>query len=151
MSNYKKFGIPPGFQQTNKDLNFLSNATFLFVIFVTFFYLLLKLYRKTDCETENMKKNLNENCGFITPMWTPFNVKYFPVYQLFFFYTVVAAQLIMKPALLITFLAYEIGTHIILRIKHLNKMIKKCFDYKNYEISRKQLIKCIMYHIEIIE
>jgi hypothetical protein len=45
----------------------------------------------------------------------------------------------------------EMAHHVILRINHLNVMIRECFDKGDYEVSRVKLKACILYHLEILE
>ncbi|XP_068897189.1 odorant receptor 85c-like [Tenebrio molitor] len=147
LSNFYTFGLPPEFEQQEKVLNVLSNVSFAYAIFASLLYNLVRLYQKPECEETKMEKEI---CGFIVPVWLPFEMDYFPLYELGFFYMYASTVLILKSALVIPFHAFEISQHIILRIKHLNTIIIKCLD-GDYEECRKNLQKCIHYHREIID
>jgi hypothetical protein len=147
LSTFNYFGMPPDFEQQEKILNVLSNVTFAYAMVAALLYNLVRLYQKSECEEMKMEKEI---CGFIVPVWLPFEMDYFPVYELGFFYMYASTVLILKSALVIPFHAFEISQHIILRIKHLNTIIVKCLD-GNYDYCRKNLQKCIHYHREIIE
>ncbi|XP_063907401.1 odorant receptor 4-like [Zophobas morio] len=131
MSNFEKFGKPPNFDQEDETLNFVST-------------------RKEECEEKNRNDDLNENCGFVTPIWTPFSTKNHVVYYLLQAYVVVCVQLLLKPSALVTFTGFELTTHLILRIKQLNQMIHKIFVNTNYEIARRRLNNCLVYHADLI-
>jgi hypothetical protein len=151
LTNFENFGSPPGLEIQEKRLNSLSNGTFFYAILGTTLYTLVKMSQKSECERISQEKGINENCGFIAPFWMPFRTSYLPVYFLVLSYTFVASQLLMKPSLIMTFNAFEIAEHIILKIKHLNSMIITCFDDDNYEICQNKLRNCILYHQEIVE
>jgi hypothetical protein len=151
LTNFENFGSPPGLEIQEKRLNSLSNGTFFYAILGTTLYTLVKMSQKSECERISQEKGINENCGFIAPFWMPFRTSYLPVYFLVLSYTFVASQLLMKPSLIMTFNAFEIAEHIILKIKHLNSMIITCFDDDNYEICQNKLRNCILYHQEIVD
>ncbi|KAJ3644225.1 hypothetical protein Zmor_026895 [Zophobas morio] len=150
MSNFEKFGKPPNFDQEDETLNFVSTLFFAYLCFSVFIYQLIKFRRKEECEEKNRNDDLNENCGFVTPIWTPFSTKNHVVYYLLQAYVVVCVQLLLKPSALVTFTGFELTTHLILRIKQLNQMIHKIFVNTNYEIARRRLNNCLVYHADLI-
>ncbi|KAJ3621887.1 hypothetical protein MTP99_002438 [Tenebrio molitor] len=151
LSNFKRFGMPPNFKKQDKFLNLLSNITVVYCVFTVSLYNLVRLYQKPECEKLNIEKHLEENCGILFRIWAPFKIDYFPVYQLVLLYAFTASIFVSRSALMITFQVFEISQHIIQRIRHLNSMIVVCFDDPDYEVCRKKLLKCILYHTDIIE
>ncbi|XP_044255307.1 uncharacterized protein LOC123005572 [Tribolium madens] len=150
LSNFQKFGKPPGFEKKEKILGFWSQLFFYYCVVAVMIYNLVKLLQKPECEKINEVKGLKENCGLLTPTWIPFEINYFPAFQLTFFYVFISTQILMKLALIISFNALEMAHHIILRIDHLKIMIMECLDEKSYEVSRRKLKTCILYHLEIL-
>ncbi|KAJ3644220.1 hypothetical protein Zmor_026890 [Zophobas morio] len=150
MSNFEKFGKPPNFDQEDKNLNFFSTSFFVYLCYSVLVYDIIKFRRKEECEDKNRNEGLNENCGFIAPMWTPFSTKNDVVYYLYHAYVIFCVQLLMKPSALVSYTEFEITTHLILRIKQLNQMIRQIFVNTNYVIARRRLNNCIVYHGDII-
>ena len=150
MSNFEKFGKPPNFDQEDKNLNFFSTSFFVYLCYSVLVYDIIKFRRKEECEDKNRNEGLNENCGFIAPMWTPFSTKNDVVYYLYHAYVIFCVQLLMKPSALVSYTEFEITTHLILRIKQLNQMIHQIFVSTNYVIARRRLNNCIVYHGDII-
>ena len=150
MSSFENFGKPPNFDQKEQVLNFFSTFFFVYISVGIVQYDLLKFKGKAECEERNKNQDLTENCGFITPLWTPFSTQNVFVYYSFHVYIVFCAQLLMKPNMLITYNEFEITQHLVLRIKHLNQMICEAFDNTQFEISQSRLTNCILYHVDII-
>jgi hypothetical protein len=150
LSNFNHFGRPPNFEERERVLNHLSKCSFMFIAVGSFFYNMVKLYKKPECQKRNIEENLNENCGIIAPVWFPFNIDYFPIFQLASICMYACTVLVTRSALVITYHVYEIAQYIVMRINHLNSMIVKCFDW-DYESCRDNLRNCILYHAEIIE
>ena len=151
MSNFKSFGKPTNFDQKEKKMNLLSKVVFIYLTVGVTQYMALKFTQRQECEERNKNQGLKENCGFISQFWTPFSTQNAVVYYLCHAYIFLAVQLLMKPNILVTFNAFEITEHLILKIKHLNQMLYECFDNTEYKFSRKRLSKCILYHIHILE
>lgn len=151
LSNFEKFGKPDGFDAEEKLLGIISNAIFVYSVCATNVYAMVKYLKKSQCEGNNVEKKLNECCGLIVKFWVPFDTSNTTVYWMVFFYSFFFVHLIFKPGLVIILLAYEITRHLILRIKHLDSMILKCFECKDYEICKKNLRRCILYHTEILK
>jgi hypothetical protein len=150
LSSFNHFGRPPNFEERERVSNHLSKCSFMFIAVGSFFYNMVKLYKKLECQKRNIEENLNENCGIIAPVWFPFNIDYFPVFQLASMCMYTCTVLVTKSALVITYHVYEIAQYIVMRINHLNSMIVKCFN-GDYESCRDNLRNCILYHAEIIE
>ncbi|KAJ3644186.1 hypothetical protein Zmor_026856 [Zophobas morio] len=150
MSNFKNFGKPTNFDQKEEKFNLLSKAVFIYLLVSLTQYAALKFNQRGECEERNKIKGLNESCGYIVQLWTPFSTQNVVVYYSLYAYTFLAMQLLMKPNMLLTYNAFEITEHLILKIKHLNQMFYECFDNPDYEISGRRLSKCILYHIHII-
>ena len=151
LSDFKNFGKPPNFEKEERRLSVLSNAAFMYSVFATAVYTVVKYLRKPECERINKEKNLNENCGFIISLWIPFNIQHPITYQIVFLYVLLASQLFVKPALLISSCAFEFTRHIILRIKHLNVLIQDCFEVDNYNNCKGKLRHCVQYHADILK
>ena len=150
ISDFKIFGKPPNFDEKNRRLNFISNVVFIYLICTPTQYSIIKYTQKNICEARNEKIGYEDNCGFILPVWTPFSTKNVIVYWIYYICISVGAQILIKPSLLITFHAFEITQHLILKIEHLKQMLHDCFENKNDIICRKKLNKCISYHREIV-
>ncbi|CAH1379072.1 unnamed protein product, partial [Tenebrio molitor] len=151
LSNFERFGKPPGFDEEEDKLSFWSKFCFYYTVGGIFAYNFIKLIQKSDCEKVNVEKGLKENCGILSPTWFPFEINYFPVFHLVFFYVFVSTQILIKLTLMISFNSLEMAHHVILRINHLNVMIRECFDEGDYEVSRVKLNACILYHLEILD
>ncbi|XP_063907304.1 odorant receptor 2a-like [Zophobas morio] len=150
MSNFQNFGKPTNFDQKERNLSLLSKAVFVYLAICVTQYNALKFNKKEECEERNKNQGLRENCGFITQLWTPFSTQNFVVYYSLYAYVFLSMQLLMKPNMLLTYHAFEITEHLILRIEHLNQMFYECFDNVDYNCCRSRLSKCILYHIHIL-
>ena len=152
LSDFKKFGVPPNFDKRNKNLNLGVQLLFSYTLGATIFYTGLKLSEKPECKRISFEKGMKENnCGLIAPFWIPFDIDYFPVFQLFSLLATFIMHSVLKMCLHISLNTFEIAHHIILRIKHLKTMVEECFDDKRYAVSQRKLKICITYHTEILE
>ena len=143
--------MPPGFKDLEKKLNLWSNCAFIYTFLGVIVYSSIKFVQKSTCEKNNAQKNLHEICGFPTSIWIPVDVNYFPAYQLVYLYVMVSIQTLMKLVLMISVLMLEMAHYIVLRIKHLEKMIVECFESRSTTIRKRKMEQCILYHIEILE
>lgn len=150
LSEFDKFGKPPHFDETEKKLTLWSIISLVYVVGGVLLYNLSKLLEIPYCKENNRVKNLNENCGLLTPTWFPFKINYFPVFQLVWLYILICSQFIMKLGLIISYNALQIVYHIGLRIDHLNMMINQSLEITNYKRCKKEIRKCILYHLEIL-
>ncbi|XP_063905460.1 odorant receptor 67c-like [Zophobas morio] len=151
LSNFERYGMPPGFKNLEKKLNLWSKCAFIYAFFAVVVYSSIKFVQRSKCQKNNAQKNLDENCGFPTAIWSPVDINYFPVYQMVYFYVVVSIQTLMKLVLMISVLMLEMAHYIVLRIEHLEKMIVECFESRNTTIRKRKMIECILYHTEILE
>lgn len=151
LSNFERFGVPPGFEEEEKRLKMYITVVFIYAIITITFYNFFKLYEKGVCEKFNEEHELQEHCGLLSPVWIPFDINHFPLFELVFLYLFTCCHMLMKLPLIVSYNALEMVHHIILRINHLKIMITECFDDPDYEISRRKLRECILYHIEILE
>ncbi|KAJ3644238.1 hypothetical protein Zmor_026906 [Zophobas morio] len=151
LSDFKKFGRPPGFDKKNKQLNFYSQLIVLYSLLAVGFYAYMRYLDRDTCRASHAAKKTNGNfCGLITPLWIPVKTDYFPVFQLLFIYVFIAVHMLVKMGMPISFSALEIAHHIILRINHLKDMIIECLKNKNDEERSAKLKICILYHNEIL-
>nr|XP_015834400.1 PREDICTED: putative odorant receptor 71a [Tribolium castaneum] len=148
--SYFQFGKPPGFDETERILGFLSKLTFCYSVMAVVIYNYIKYRQKPECERMNKLKGLKENCGMLTPTWWPFEINYSPAFQLIFLYIFTSTQVMMKLSLMISFNVLEMAHHIILRINHLKTMILESLDEQDYEASKRKIKTCILYHLEIL-
>ncbi|XP_044271028.1 odorant receptor 49b-like [Tribolium madens] len=151
LSNFEKFGVPPGFEEEERRLKNYIIVVFIHAFITITFYNFYKLSQKNACERFNEEHDLHENCGLLSPVWIPFKVDHFPQFQLVFLYLFTCCHLLMKLPLIVSYNALEMVHHIILRINHLKIMLTTCFDEPDYHICRRKLRQCILYHIEILE
>lgn len=152
LSDFEIFGVPPNFEKRNKKLNLGVELLFNYTVGAVIFYTFLKLSEKSKCKRITSERGMKENhCGLIAPFWIPFNIDYFPVFQLFSLLAIFVSHLLIKMCLHISLNAFEIAHHIILRIQHLKVMIEGCFNDKSYAVSQRNLKRCISYHIQILE
>ncbi|KAJ3644246.1 hypothetical protein Zmor_026914 [Zophobas morio] len=152
LSDFEIFGVPSNFEKRNKKLNLVVKLFFCYTVGAVIFYNFLKLSEKSECKRISSERGMKENhCGLIGPFWIPFNIDYFPVFQLFSLFGIFFSHLLIKMCLHISLNAFEIAHHIILRIQHLKVMIEECFDNKSYTVSQRNLERCISYHIQILE
>ncbi|XP_063907305.1 odorant receptor 85b-like [Zophobas morio] len=150
MSNFQSFGKPTNFDQKEKKLNFLSKVVFIYLTVGLTQYIALKFNQREECEERNKNQGLRENCGYMAQLWTPFSTQNIVVYYSFHVHVFLSMQLLMKPNMLLTYHAFEITEHLILRIEHLNQMLHECFDNVDYNFSRSRLSKCILYQTDIL-
>ena len=151
LSNFDKFGTPPNFEKLNKRLNIWSWFAFMYPTLGSTSINLTKFLMKSDCEEINRKEHLNEKCGLMYPFWIPFEINYFPVFQLVFLYVWISVMLLVRLHLSLCFQAVEITQHIILRIKHLSSLVVESFDNYDGENCSEKIKNCIIYHQEILE
>ncbi|XP_044265551.1 odorant receptor 49b-like [Tribolium madens] len=151
LSDFKDFGTPPCFEKQNKRLNFWSICAFIYPTCGASLYNISKLFEKSECNKIYQQNGLPLTCGFIFPIWVPFNINYFPVFHIILICTWFCTTMFVRLHLSISYNAFEIAHHIILRIKHLNEMILECFDDENYKISRKKFTRCVLYYKQILD
>lgn len=151
LSNFNEFGKPPGFEKENKILNFWSICVFIYPTVGATLYNISKLSQRSKCNIENERVGLPPTCGLIFPIWVPFDINYFPLFHLILVCTWFCTTLFVRLHLSISYNAFEIAHHIILRIKHLNEMIVKCFDNSSHAASHQKLKKSILYYRHVLE
>lgn len=152
LSVFDNFGIPPNSEKRNALLNFLVKVLVLYSFSATIFYNSEQLINKEECIRRNKLKGLSYNyCGLLTPCWLPFEIDYFPMFYIFLIYAFISGHLLIKLCMHVSFHAFEMVNHIVLRIEHLKTMILACFEEHDYEVCHQKFLKCILYHIEILE
>ncbi|KAJ3644242.1 hypothetical protein Zmor_026910 [Zophobas morio] len=152
LSQFENFGKPPGFEKKDKQLNLCVKMLVAYSFTGTVVYSSMKLFEKGKCKAFHLERKSNGNyCGLIAPFWLPFEIDYFPVFHLWLLYGFLAACLLLKMCLHISFNALEIAHHIILRIHHLRIMFLECFNSGSNQIIRVKLATCVLYHKEILE
>nr|XP_015838586.1 PREDICTED: uncharacterized protein LOC107398582 [Tribolium castaneum] len=151
LSNFDKFGVPPGYENVETKLGFYSKFLFAYVTVAGVVYNFMRFIEKGECE--NMTgKDFNEVCGLMSPLWIPISLNNNSlVYCAIFLYVLICSQMVIKVGLMISYHATEMAHHIILRIDHLKLMIVKCFDLEYNELQRRKLRQCILYHTEILD
>ncbi|RZC41550.1 odorant receptor 82a [Asbolus verrucosus] len=151
LSNFETFGKPVNFDKRNRQLNLFSKLFSFYCGFGILIYAIIAIQAEPKCRRTNEEKNLNEICGMFTPIWAPFNIDFFPLKQIAFAIQIYGIVIIIKGGASISFSSYEVAQHIVLRIEHLNGLLRKVFDDPDDTIKRRSLINCIRYHRYIID
>lgn len=151
LSEFKNFGKPPGFEELNNHLNFLSKLLVVYSFLAALVYNGIKVLQKSECKKNYEKKGLSDkHCGLLANFLLPVEIDYFPVFELILLITFLLGHLLIKLCMHVSFNAFEIVNHIVLRIEHLKTMILDCFNCTDQKIIQKKLKICILYHIEIL-
>ncbi|XP_044263226.1 odorant receptor 49a-like [Tribolium madens] len=147
---HNNFGTPDNFQKRCKQLNFYSRLYSYYCYLGLIVYIIMKNRGGIECRRLNVEKNLTEICGLVTTFWAPFDIDFFPFRQILFVDQVFATYFIVKGGAAISFTTLEVGEYIILKLKHLKRLLKEVFDDSREEVQRKRLLHCIKYHQYII-
>lgn len=148
LQNFDKFGCPSGFESLNRNIN---RFTTYWVIFGSVSYLNHSFYRAffdSDCQKNNEKYNKNDICGLPSPLWLPFTINFNVKLIIGIMQTAYVISLIITCSLI----AFVAGCteFIIIRIEHLNLLLKRSVKWNDNLNSKESLIKCVKYHIHII-
>ncbi|XP_063907322.1 odorant receptor 4-like isoform X1 [Zophobas morio] len=151
LSTFKNFGKPPGFDDLNRKLNLFAKVLTICEFATIVAYKIMRIVKKSECKTTLAELGLTRYyCGLGTPVWSWFDLDYFPVFHLFVLYGFLFALIHSKNCSQISYHVLEISYHATLRIDHLKSLIVSCFDSNNPKTSYKRFEKCVAYHNEIL-
>ncbi|XP_063907413.1 uncharacterized protein LOC135125691 [Zophobas morio] len=151
LSTFHKFGKPPDFDDLNRRLNIIAKILTAFEFGIVAAFKIARIAKKSECKETLAKLGLKRHyCGLGSPAWTPFDVDFFPVFEIFLLYEFIFALVHSKNCSQISFHLLEITYHVTLRIEHLKALIVRCFNSNSQTVFRKQLSHCIAYHNEIL-
>ncbi|KAJ3642127.1 hypothetical protein Zmor_024936 [Zophobas morio] len=148
-----EFGKPDNFDKTVRKLNLYSKSYACYCVSGTFIYALLRTQEIPRCLRNNEEKGLHEVCGTMIPTWTPFDINFnrFPNRQLLLIVQMTSVLGIICGGTAISFTTFEIATVIVLKMKHLRRLLKHAFDDPKDVVWWKNLDHCIKYHRHIIK
>lgn len=148
LQNFDKFGCPAGFESLNKRVNRL---TIYWVIFGSGAYLHHSFHRTflaDDCQKNNEKYHKSDICSLPGPLWLPFKI----ASNVKLIIGIMQTAYVISVIITCSLIAFVAGCteFIIIRIEHLNLLLKDIFKSNNGVNCKDSLIKCIKYHIHII-
>ncbi|KAJ3642128.1 hypothetical protein Zmor_024937 [Zophobas morio] len=148
-----EFGKPDNFEKTVRRLNLYSKSYACYCVSGTFTYALLRYQAIPQCMRDNAEKGLHEVCGTITPSWSPLGINFnrFPNRQLLLIVQLISVLIIICGGTAISFTTFELATVIVLKMKHLHRLLRHAFDDTKEVIWWKNLDHCIKYHRHIIK
>ena len=148
-----EFGNPDNFEKTIRRLNLYSKLYAFYCLFGTFIYAFIRHQEIPQCLRNNEEKGLQEICGLMSATWTPFdkNFNRFPDREFLFIVQEFSVIVIMCGGTAVSFTTFEIATVIVLKIKHLHKLLRHAFDDSDRVVWRRNLDHCIKYHRHIIK
>ncbi|XP_044267457.1 uncharacterized protein LOC123013144 [Tribolium madens] len=102
---------------------------------------------KHICERQNAARHFDDICGLVTNSWMPFDIKNFPNKQLFYLWQTYSFYWTYEASAAITYLNVATMEHVLVRIWHLQGMIRETINIsENGELRKSQLKKCLDYH-----
>ncbi|XP_049819039.1 uncharacterized protein LOC109598695 isoform X2 [Aethina tumida] len=160
LSDLKTHGIPNGFDEQNKKLNFYSK------MFAMYMYIAMTII--TFSSTVNMGYCFDKPaCGMLIPPVMPFDIDHYPGKLFYFILKLVALILIYHTGGILSFAVMEVLEHIIFRLDDVknkfvqalnpenpnrDKDLKEAIEYHNFVINVSQeyneVIKpCMLVHV----
>lgn len=150
LSDFRTFGIPINFNETNERLNKFSRIHHVYITGVVAGFTLFPLLEAKECHAKNLKNNLNELCGIVGTAWWPFNIDFFPVKQLYLMYEMYCGYMLVITASGVTFALAECTEHVILRLKHVKFLFIESFQENNPYLRNEKFGKAVAYHNDIL-
>lgn len=150
MSDVKEFAFPPDFQETMDKIHRHGKIYNIYIYTLFSIYVILQIILENPCEKFKEKENLSHYCGLFVPSILPFDIHFFPVYQLFFLIEVITSVHMFFGCCYIMFLAYEIVVHIENRLNHLCLISESIPNEEDDKLQKERMRYCIRYHQHII-
>lgn len=148
LSDFKKFGKPKNFDETNKKWNKYSIMHYLYLQSICIFILLgSNVFKGKSCRDENEKKNIHEVCGLFTYTWLPFNIDFFPVKQLYLVLQLFGVNYVYMVAGLASWMVVETVEHLATRIRHVSFLFTQALEQKNLRKKRQMFNHAVQYHV----
>uniref|UniRef100_A0A6P7GQR9 Uncharacterized protein LOC114340994 n=1 Tax=Diabrotica virgifera virgifera TaxID=50390 RepID=A0A6P7GQR9_DIAVI len=89
---------------------------------------------------------MTEVCGLFTYTWTPFNIDFFPVREIYMLVQVFGVHHLYMVAGLMAWLVFETTHHIVVRIRHVKHVITEALAEKDPVIRRDRFRGAVQYH-----
>ena len=147
-----EFGKPDDFEKNVRKLNLYSKSYDFYCLTGVFVYIFIKHREIPHCLRNNEEKGLQEICGLLTPTWTPFDMNFnrFPYRQFLLTMQTISVFVLICGGAVISFTTFEIASVIVLKMKHLRKLLRSVFDDPKDMVWWRNLDHCIRYHRHII-
>lgn len=150
LQDYNDFGKPHNIDKLNDSFNLYTKVYYYYCAASVFLYgIISQTSGARQCKERNEKYGRDEVCGFIAPLWLPFNYNYTPIYEILMIVQLMFG-LNAAAVLMISFMIFVIVQHICCKIKHLKGSVAEIFSSQDPAIQRKRLINVIRYHQYII-
>lgn len=149
LKELETFFVALDIMKMERRIRFLTKSAIFFTYCTNILYVFLPFVRYDKCQME--KKSAvhlkHVPCGVFTPMWLPFRYDDSPLFQTVVLLTLGFTFVFSYVGIGSTSFSASINMHIVGHIKTLKKQIRVAIEEK----SREKFIKCVQYHIEIIQ
>ncbi|XP_050509344.1 odorant receptor 63a-like [Diabrotica virgifera virgifera] len=147
MSDFETFGKPLDFDRDNMDFNKYAKMHFVYLESLIWIIIFTSnIFKKETCHLENQARNMTEVCGLFTYTWTPFNIDFFPVREIYMLVQVFGVHHLYMVAGLMAWLVFETTHHIVVRIRHVKHVIIEALAEKDPVIRRDRFRGAVQYH-----
>ncbi|XP_071051070.1 odorant receptor 4-like [Onthophagus taurus] len=146
LRDFNRFSLPPETIKTNRTINLFTILWSSVGVLGSILYYILRIKFDKKCEIYNEKYKRNDVCGMIAPTWLPFesdsNKFLIRLIEINSFTPGIGA------ACSIVIFLLGSSEMIVVRIKHLKKMLREAVQNKMG--CDEKLKECVRYHIHII-
>lgn len=151
LSDFKTFGKPPDYDQHSLILQYIAKAYRWGLHSVVLSYFLEPILTKNICEKQNRLQDFDDVCGLVTNSWMPFNIADFPNKAILYLLQIYSIFWTYESSSSLSFIVVETTEHVLIRIWHLKKMLKKAIETENYNLREERIRICLKYHNDILE
>lgn len=145
------FGEPPNIDTVYQRLDILTLAITVYIAMGSFLMPLKEVVFANRCEIHNKNEGRKLLCGFLTPLYYPYNIKDGPLWYLHVIIEFLCLMYFLLGGVVISFSLITSIELAITKIEHLNLMIEDCINSLPRQRMKRQLGICVKYHVYIIE
>ncbi|CAG9855415.1 unnamed protein product [Phyllotreta striolata] len=147
--DHSEFGIPPTFDEAQRNSNIVTAMMFLYAAIGVTFYALVPLFGIEECRRMNQEKHLKESCSGL-PVWLPFETTNNKQLFILTFYELASSMSICVPASSVAFMAYNSSKILISKIDQFKALLLEALKEKDGRVLRDKLRYCVKYHNHIL-
>jgi hypothetical protein len=149
LENFRQFGEPENLEQFKKKHDKRVKLLYGYCVVGLVVYSAVSYLEEPYCRRKYDEQNAKDVCGFMVPVWIPFDLSDPIIKHIVFSFQACSMLLVLLPAILGTYFAVTCVDLITIRIEHLQNVLEN-IEVLPRSLKKSKLKWSVQYHVRIL-
>jgi hypothetical protein len=149
LENFQQFGEPQNLKEFKEQHNKRVKLLYGYCVVGVIVYSAVSYLEEPYCKRKYDEQNAMDLCGFLVPVWVPFDLSDPIIKHIVFSLQAFSMLLVLLPAIVGTYFTVICVDLITIRIEHLQNVLEN-IGVLPRGLQKNQLKWCVKYHVRIL-